>query len=386
MFSISRLQQVLQLLPWGAFDRAVRSHGADRHCKGFDSRSHLLAMIYAQLDGVSSLRQLEASFNQHVRHHYHLNMQPLRRSTLADANRKRNPQVLADTCAALMQCAGRSVRRERKSMLYLLDSTSIALRGQGYEWTGPSATRTPGLKLHLLYAPDESLPAHHSITAANVNDVTEATKLAIEPGATYVFDKAYCDYNWWSRFTAVGARLVTRAKANAALRLVKQLPIPPAAAGVILSDRIERFAHRSNRGGHRNLHAQHVRRIQVARPGKDPLTLVTNDLNSPAAEIAELYKQRWQIELFFKWIKQHLSVKRFLGRSENAVRIQLLTALIVYLLVVLYKAKHGLTATLWHILAELRGGLMQRVEGKESGWQRRRREDAEFAAVQPNLL
>lgn len=386
MFRISRLQQLLQLFPWGAFDQAVQNLGGNRHCKGFDSRDHLLAMMYAQLSDVGSLRELEASFNQHVRHHYHLHTGPIKRSTLADANCKRDPQILANTCTALMQCVGRGLRHERKFMLYLLDSTSIALRGRGFEWTNGTATRTPGLKLHLLYAPDASAPLYQSITAANVNDLVEGRKLVIEPGATYVFDKAYCDYNWWHRFTEAGARLVTRAKANAALRLVAHLPVAEADAGVILSDRIERFAHRSSRGGHQNLHTEHVRRIEVARAGRDPLVLVTNDLHSPACEIAGLYKERWQIELFFKWIKQHLSVKQFLGRSRNAVQIQLLVALIVYLLVQLYKAKHGLTGTLWQVLAELRGGLMHRVEPKESDWERRKRQNAAAAAMQHQLL
>lgn len=386
MFRISRLQQMLQLVPWAAFDQAVAKQGGDRHCKGFDSRDHLLAMVYAQVSDSSSLRQLEDSFNQHVRQHYHLRTGKIRRSTLADANRRRDPQILAQTAQALMQRLGSSVRHDRGFMLYLLDSTSIPLRGRGFNWTTDSATRTPGLKLHLLYAADDSRPVHQSITAANVNDVTEGRKLKIEPGATYVFDKAYCDYNWWSRFTEAGARLITRAKANAALRLVRQLPIAAADTGLILGDRIEQFAHRSNRGGHRNLHTADVRRIEVARAGKEPLVLVTNDLSGAATEIAQLYKERWQIELFFKWMKQHLSVKRFLGRSENAVRIQLLIALIVYLLVLLYKAKHGLKGTLWSVMGQLRGGLMQPVEPEDSAWKRRRQQQAEAAAMQPSLL
>jgi putative transposase len=386
MFRISRLHQILQLLPWGAFDGAVKKHRSDRHCKGFSSRDHLVTMLYAQLSGCASLRQLEASFNQHARQHYHLGVDPVKRSTLADANRTRNSQVLAELAQALMQRAGGAVRREREFMLYLLDSTSIPLTGRGFEWTGPTATRTPGLKLHLLYTADGSYPVHHSITCANVNDVTEGAKLAIEPGATYVFDKGYCDYNWWARITAAGARLVTRLKSNAALCLVSDVPIDAGAAAVILSDQVMRFAHKSNRGGHRNHHQAPVRRLQVARPGQEPLTLLTNDLCSSATEIAQLYKERWQIELYFKWIKQHLSVKRFLGRSENAVRIQLLVALIAYLLVLLYKATHGLKATLWHVLAELRGGLMHPVEPTNSPWQERKRQRAYAAAVQPLLL
>jgi putative transposase len=387
MFSISRLQQLLQDMPWGAFDGAVQKHRGDRHCKGFDSRKHVVAMLYAQLSDISSLRQLEASFNQHTRHHYHLRVEPLRRSTISDANRLRNPQIFAETVQALMQRAGRGVRSDRKYMLYLLDSTTISLQGRGFDWTAATATRHRGLKLHLMYARDGNCPVFHSITPANVNDVTEGQKFPIHPGATYVFDKGYCNYNWWHRFTAAGARVVTRPKKNAALVLHEVRPVSKPDAGVILADQVESFKHSSNRAGHKNRHAaSHVRRIAVHRPGEEPLVLITNDLESPATEIAQLYKERWQIELFFKWIKQHLQVKRFLGRTENAVRIQLLIALIAYLLVLIYKQKHGLKATLWHVLAEIRGGLMHRVEPVLSNWRERRQQRAYLATLQPRLL
>ena len=386
MFRISRLQSLLQLVPWGAFDHAVRQHRSDRHCKGFDSRDHLVSMLFAQLSQVRSLRELQASFNQHHRQHYHLGVDPIRRSTLSEANARRDPQVFAALAQALMSTAGRAVRHERQFMLYLLDSTSIVLAGRGFEWTADSATRTPGLKIHLLYAADGSYPKHQSITAANVNDVSEGAQFPIEPGATYVFDKGYCDYGWWSRISAAGARWVTRAKSNAALRLVRHRPVEAAAESEILSDRIMRFAHSSNRGGHRNPYSTQVRRVEVARQGKAALALLTNDLTSPAAEISRLYKDRWQIELFFKWIKQHLTVKRFLGRTENAVRIQLLVALIAYLLMHLYKVRHGLDGTLWQVLAELRGGLMHPVEAESSPWKERKRQQAEAAAAQGVLL
>ena len=371
-------------LPRAVFDRSVQTHQTDRYNKGFDSWDHLVAMLYGQLSGASSLRVLQEGFNQHRRHHYHLGTAQLRRSTLADANAKRNPQIFADTAQALMQVAGRRVRKERQQMLYLLDSTSIALRGRGFEWTAGSATRTPGLKLHLLVAGGAALPVHYCITPANVNDMDVGRKLALEAGATYVFDKGYCDYNWWSRIDAARARFVTRLKRNAALRTERQLPVDPCEAH-ILSDTLARFAHRHSRGGHRNLYTGVIRRIEVARAGEESLVLVTNDLEAPAAQIAQLYKDRWQIELFFKWIKQHLSVKRFLGRSANAVCIQLLTALIAYLLVLIYNATHG-KATLWMTLAELRGGLFHRPQTEESRWRRRRQQQAYIESVQPGLF
>lgn len=340
-------------------------------------------MVYAQLSGASSLREIEASFNQHRNHHYHLGTRAVCRTTLSDANKKRNPQIFADTAAALMQLAGSTVRQHRTEMLYLLDSTSIALRGRGCEWTKPTATRTPGLKLHLLYDGASQLPRYQSITHANVNDVDEGRRLPIEAGATYVFDKGYCDYNWWSRIDAAGARFVTRLKANAAVQVL--VSSTPAHASILADEQVS-FAHRSCRGGHRNLYTGVLRRIRVERPGDDPLVLVTNDLVAPADELASLYKDRWQIELFFKWIKQHLSVKRFVGENENAIRIQLLTALIAYLLVAILNRTEGAARSLWAALAELRGGLFHRPESELSQWRRRRRLQAEMRQLQPGLF
>lgn len=342
-------------------------------------------MVYAQLASVSSLRELEAGFNQHRNQHYHLNARPVRRTTLADANGKRNPEIFADTLRALMQLAGRRIKRERQEMLYLLDSTSIALRGRGSQWTRAGATRTPGLKVHVLYASGQQLPVRQSITAANVNDIDEGRTLPIEPGATYVFDKGYCDYGWWSRINASGARFVTRLKTNAAVQVVCRNELCAARERQILGDETVRFANRSNRGGHRNLYEGQLRRIEVARPNKDSLVLVTNDLITPAEHIAQLYRQRWEIELFFKWIKQHLAIKRFLGENENAVRIQLLTALIAYVLVAILNDT-GKATSLWAALAELRTGLFHRPSQDLSWWRRKRQEQASQTALQPGLF
>jgi len=340
-------------------------------------------MVYAQLSGASSLREIEAGFNQHRNHHYHLGTRAVRRTTLSDANQKRNPEIFADTALALIQQAGCAARKHRDQMLYLLDSTSIALRGRGSQWTKPTATRTPGLKLHLLYDSVSQLPRQHSITHANVNDVEEGRRMPIEPAATYVFDKGYCDYNWWSRIDAAGARFVTRLKTNAAVKVVHSTPLSQ--PGILVDEQV-RFANRSCRGGHHNLYTGVLRRIRVERPGHDDLTLVTNDLAAPAGEIASLYKDRWQIELFFKWIKQHLSVKRFIGESENAVRIQLLTALIAYLLVAILNRADRAKPSLWMALAELRAGLFQRPSLELSMWRRRQRLQQQFHQVQPGLF
>jgi IS4 transposase len=214
------------MLPRAAFKQAVAAYGGDRYTKGFSCWDQLVAMVYAQLSGAVSLRQLEAGFNQHFNHHYHLGCRSVRRSTLADANARREPQIFAHTARALMQQAGRRIRGQREQMLYLLDSSSIALRGRGSQWTAPTRTRTPGLKLHVLYASSAQAPLHHSITAANVNDLDEGRKLPIQAGATYVFDKGYCDYNWWARIDEAGARFVTRLKRRTALKVTSASTVP----------------------------------------------------------------------------------------------------------------------------------------------------------------
>ena len=389
MFRISRLHDLMKALPRGSFERIVERHQADKHSKGFGSWDQLLAMVYAQLSGASSLRVLEVGFNSQSAHHYHLGTAPIRRSTLADANGKRSPEVFAEAARLLMARAKRSLRREAGDLLYLLDSTSITLKGPGFDdWTCATRTRnTQGIKLHVLYAAQQGVPIGHSLTPPNVNDRDEGVKLAIEPGATYVFDKGYCDYAWWHRIDAADAVFVTRFKRNAALSVERLLPIPAHDADSILSDAIVRFANRPPRGGRKNPYTQALRRVTVARPDHEqPLVLATNDLDSPAAVIAQRYKARWGIELFFKWIKQPLRIRSFLGRSEQAVRIQILTALIAYLLLALYHQLQRYAGSLWALLAEVRATLFQRP-GIESVLYRRRRDAlAEIAYRQTTLF
>lgn len=386
MHRLSRFSDLLKGLPRDSFQKLVDLHDGDRYTKKFGCWQQLLAMIYAQLAGVNSLRELEAGFNQHRNHHYHLHAVEVHRSTLSNANDRRNPKVFEDTARHLIGLAGRVIRRNREDLLYLIDSTTIALYGRGSEWARASATRTQGLKVHVQFESGSQTPVHFAIGAANVNDETEGSKIVAEAGATYVFDKGYCNYGWWDRIAEAKARFVTRLKTNAAVQEVACLFIAPEATH-ILSDRIIEFTHKSNRGGHKNPCTRQLRRIEVLRPeGKDRLVLVTNDLESSASEIAQLYKQRWEIELFFKWVKQHLRIKKFFGESENAVRIQLLSALIAYLLVALQKARQQLPDTLWEVLAALRTGLFLRNQEEADRWRRKCQRQARFRALQPGLF
>lgn len=389
MYRISRFHQIMKALPRGIFDRVVQTHQADKHSKGFGCWDQLLAMIYAQLSGASSLRVLETGFNSQRTQHYHLGTVPIRRSTLSDANGHRKTEVFADVAKLLMSQAQRNLRRESEELLYLLDSSSISLKGPGFDaWTRGNSTRnTQGIKLHVLYAGNEAVPVQHSITAPNVNDIDEGRKLAIEPGAIYIFDKGYCDYNWWHKINEQKAQFVTRFKRNAALEVECANPIPAQDAAIVLKDEIVRFANKHPRGGRKNHYKNALRRITVARPDHGrPLVLATNDLVSPASAIALRYKDRWGIELFFKWIKQHLKIKSFLGRNENSVRIQIITALITYLLLAIYRKAQNYAGSLWILMAEVRATLFQRPSVETERYRRRTDALAEFAARQGGLF
>jgi IS4 transposase len=365
-------------LPHGTFDQLVKRRNADKYCKSFGHWDHLIAMLYAQLSGTTGLRPLETGFNSHVAHHYHLGTSSIKRATLADANEKRSDAVFSDTAAWLMGKVSRKLRHEGKELMYLLDSTSLTLKGREFDrWTLKNRTRnTQGMKLHVLYDAQGEFPAWHNLSAANVNDIERAVAVPLEANALYVFDKGYNDYNWWHSIDQAGARFVTRFKRNSSIKVESTLAIPDDARGIVLNDEVVSFNSKRPSGKRINLYyGKNLRRVTVARPDKDtPIVLATNDFKSSALEIAQRYKERWGIELFFKWIKQHLRIKQFLGRSENAVRIQILTALISYLLVALFKETNGLKQTLWDCLCLVRATLFQRPDSEASTYRKRRRE------------
>lgn len=388
MFRISQLHQLMKGLSRGSVDRVVQRHGADKYSKGFGTWDQLVAMVYAQCVDATSLRTLEAGFNQHASHHYHLGTRALRRSTLADANARRDPAVFAHLARELMGQVHRRLRRECEPLLYLLDSTSVTLRGPGLDaWTAATATRhTQGLKVHVLYAAQEQAPHQVDITPPNVNDIEHGRTVAIEAGATYVFDKGYYDYNWWHRIDQAGARFVTRFKRNAGLRVLQENDLP-ADAPAVLADEVVRFKHSHPSGGRINHYRHPLRRITIHRPDHErALVLATNDLESPAIEIAERYRDRWQVELFFKWIKQHLRLRRFLGRTQNAVHTQIFTALITYLLLALYKQATRFKGSLWMLLSTIRVSLFQRPALEATLARRRRHRRDELARCQVELF
>jgi putative transposase len=309
------------------FAGAVERHNGDAYDKLFRSWDHLVALIFAQLSGIASLRGLETVWNAHAHHHYHLGTGKLVRSTLSDANARRPVAIFAETFEMLSGLADRALRREGGEMLRLVDATPIPLDQMvtWADWNG----RTRGLKLHVVYDPGADHPRRIEITPSTVNDVQVGKEVPIEAGATYVFDKAYCNYAWWTRLHEAGSFFVTRKKANATYKVTRwRKPRKTKGEGFkILSDAEVRLTTQ----GRAKLCIP-MRRIRLKRDDGQILTLITNDLTRPAVSIANLYRTRWQIELLFRWIKQHLRITKFLGRSENGIRLQLIAAMIAYLL------------------------------------------------------
>ena len=323
----SVFHSMLKLVEWDAFDDAVERQRAKTRARGFSCKSHLVALLYGQFAGTSSLREIEAGLHSHATRLYHLGVRPAPRASLADANRNRPVAPFSELLAAMIRRAHRGLRRTMDGATYLIDSTSLTLTDRSAVWARFSAD-TAGVKTHVIYDADADCPIYAAVSTANVNDITAAKAMPIAKGATYVFDLGYYDYRWWARLDAAGCRIVSRLKRNTPLRVTETRPAP---GGAVLSDRIGHLPDRlaSNR---RNPFHKPVREVQVRIDTGKVLRIVTNDLTAPAQEIADLYKRRWAIELFVRWVKQTLKVTRFLGTSENAVRIQIAVALIAFLL------------------------------------------------------
>lgn len=319
---------VLKFLPWHVVDRLVEQHRANKKVRALTTQNQLMALIYAQLAGAESLRAIEAGLSSHAARLYHLGACEVSRSTLSDANAKRPCAVFTDLLAELMDRCERPVQRKVADAVYLIDATGFRLSSLSADWARFSGS-VCGAKLHIVYNPDSARPTFADVTAANINDITAARTMPIQPGGTYVFDLGYYDYGWWADLDAAGCRIVTRLKINTPLVPVADNPV--AEGSLILSDRIGHLPARQARS-RKNPFQDPVREVRVRTESGKILRILTNDLDAPPDEIAELYKRRWQIELFFRWIKHTLKIGHFLGTSENAVRIQIAVALIVFLL------------------------------------------------------
>jgi IS4 transposase len=324
----SVFHSLLKHVPWHKFEQAVEKHAADALSRKLDTKRHFIALLYGQMSGATSLREVVTGMASHETRLYHVGATPVKRSTMSDANSKRPWQVFSELFTQMLPQAHRGLRRATADAVRLIDSTSVRLSSLSEGWATFSAD-VFGAKAHIVYDPNADRPVYFAVTPANVNDITAAKAMPIEPGATYVYDLGYYDYGWWAALDGAGCRFVTRLKKNTPFSAVKENRVPKNSN--ILRDRIGHLPARLANSRNNPLQVP-VREISVVIDTGKLLRIVTNDLDAPAEQIADLYKQRWQIELFFRWVKQTLRIKHFVGVSENAVRIQIAVALIAFLI------------------------------------------------------
>jgi hypothetical protein len=355
--------QVMDFLPWSTFTRIVARYGGDRRVRTLTCAEQYRAMAFAQLTYRESLRDIETCLSAQSAKLYHMGFrEPVRRSTLADANEMRDWRIYAELAQRLIAQARRLYANENLGLgldlsdtVYALDSTTIDLCLSLFPWAHFRSTKA-AVKMHTLLDLRGSIPSFIHISEGKLHDVHALDLLLPEPGATYVMDRGYVDFARLHLLHQAGAFFVTRAKSNLHAHRLYSAPTDRA-SGIICDQTIALDGHYTRKD-----YPEPLRRIRFkdADTGKT-LVFLTNQFALPAATICALYKSRWQVELFFKWIKQHLRIKQFYGTSENAVKTQIWIAVSVYVLVAIVKKRLGLDASLYTLLQILSVTLFEKV-------------------------
>lgn len=365
MYGRTQFSELLKFFPKSYFNAQVKAYNSDKYSKTFKSWNLFVLVFYGHLTNSKSMRSMLSGYNSQTPYHYHLNTGNVKRSTLSEALRKRSYEPFEKCCEYLMKQVHKNVSKDVNSLISILDSTPIPLRGNGYEWTQHrSAYRIPGLKAHFAINGDKNTPYFLNISDSNVNDITVMkTHIEIEKGVTYIMDKAYLDYNWWNQIDLANAKFVTRIKVNTKYEVIENNRINVSQESNILSDETIHLTNKKPRAGAINNYAfKNLRLVTAKRENGNLIHIITNDFERSAEEISDLYKQRWQIELFFKWLKQKLKLKTFFGKSENAVKIQIYIAVICYLLIQLLKEMSKTKQTISEIANQLRHGIFNRID------------------------
>lgn len=342
--------QVMRFLPWTTFARIVDRYDGDRKARALRSTEHYRAMAFAQLTGRESLRDIEACLAARSAKLYHSGFRaPVRRSTLADANERRDWRIYAEFCQRLIVqaralYANEPLAAELNETAYALDSTTIDLCLSIFPWASFRTTKA-AVKMHTLLDLRGSIPSFVHISDGKLHDVNVLDVLVPEAGATYVMDRAYVDFQRLYALHQVGAFFVTRAKKNIRCHRLYSAPTDRT-LGVIADQTIALDGVRTKQH-----YPERLRRIRYKDPqSENTLVFLTNRTGLDALTVCALYRSRWQVELFFKWVKQHLRVKRFLGVSENAVKTQLWIAVSVYVLVAIIRKRLEIDTPLYTML------------------------------------
>jgi hypothetical protein len=351
----SIFSQLLQLFPRTEFQQAVVATNAERHARGFTCWGQFVAMLFCQLGRAHSLREICGGLASCEGKLAHLSIEAPPRTTLAYANAHRPWQlyerVFYQLLARCREVAG-SKKFRFKNKLLSLDATVIDLCAEMFGWA--AFRRTKGaVKLHFTLDHDGYLPTALVITEGKRHEVTVARRQAFAPGTILVFDRGYVDFAWFARLTDSGVCFVTRMKDGTAYEVVKRQPVP-VNGGVVADDWI---ALRSPQSAAKYAPELPLRRVEIVTPEGDRLVFLTNHLDLGPTTVARIYKDRWQIELLFKALKQNLRVKTFVGTSANALHIQIWTALIALLILKYLQLKATFGWSLSNLVALLRMNL-----------------------------
>jgi len=347
----SIFSQLLQFFPRLEFEALVKQHQAERHARGFTCWGQFIAMLFCQLGQAHSLREICGGLAACEGKLRHLGLpEAPRRSTLAYANEHRPWQLFQSVFGQLYQrCQSVAHPRRRfrfRHPLVLLDATLIELCASLFDWAAYQRTKG-AVKLHLVLDHQGFLPQYAVLTEGKTPEIVVARQLHFPPGTILVMDRGYVDYEWYERLTRQGVFFVTRLRHDAHYQVIRSRPLP--AEGTILSDQVIHL------GSHWYVQPSRLRRIGVKVPeGKESLVLLTNHPRFDATTVAEIYRQRWEIEVFFRALKQNLRIKTFVGTSANALRIQIWTALIAMLVLKYLQLRASYGWSLSNLVALLR--------------------------------
>ncbi|GAB1232499.1 IS4 family transposase [Ferrigenium sp. UT4] len=353
--------QVMDFLPWKTFHRIVDRHGGDHRVRTLTCAEHFRILAFAQLTYRESLRDIEACLSAQSAKLYHMGIRcAVSRSTLADANELRNWHIYAEFAHRLIAqartlYASEDLGLDLTNTVYALDSTTIDLCLSVFPWAHFRTTKA-AVKMHTLLDLRGSIPSFIHVSDGKMHDVRALDLLIAEAGAIYVMDRAYVDFKRLHRQHLAGAFFVTRAKSNLDAHRMYSAKTDRN-LGIICDQTIALDGVLTRRD-----YPEPLRRIRFKdqETGKT-LVFLTNNFTLPAATVCALYKSRWQVELFFKWIKQHLRIQRFYGTSENAVKSQIWIAVSVYVLVAIIKKRLNLDASLYTLLQILSVTLFEKM-------------------------
>ena len=354
--------QVMEFVPWTSFSRIVERYKGNARVRTLTCAEQFRAMAFAQLTWRESLRDIAVSLSANPTKLYGMGFRaPVKRSTLADANESRDWRIWSDVAALLIRrarklYAGEPLEVDLDNTVYALDSSTIDLCLSLFNWA-PFRSTKAAIKLHTLLDLRGAIPAFIHISDGKLHDVKVLDLLRFEAGAFYVMDRGYLDFKRLQALHQAGAFFVTRAKASMNARRVSSAPTDRS-SGVICDQRVMLNGYTSVRK-----YPDPLRRIRFkdTESGKT-LVFLTNNMALPAMTICALYKSRWQVELFFKWIKQHLRIKHFLGTSENAVKTQIWCAIATYVLIAIVKKELNLHASLYTCLQILSISVFEKTQ------------------------